>query len=134
MRFEKAVEKRQQITIECKEKINELKASGYLLNSSTALLAEKIMSELQAIADYNEKNDVKDICIGTVSEMGKELLELKRLRIGYIRGCKTTHCLQKLEYMTRNLLNVVIYKDIFISIFKQRSTTRVQKISRRTVR
>ena len=55
----------------------------------------------------------KDICIGTVSEMGKELLELKRLRIGYIRGCKTTHCLQKLEYMTRNLLNVVIYKDIF---------------------
>ena len=55
MRFEKAVEKRQQITIECKEKIDELKASGYLLNPSTALVAEKIMSELQAIADYNEK-------------------------------------------------------------------------------
>lgn len=61
MRYEKAVEKRQQITIECKEKIDELKASGYLLNSSTALLAEKIMSELQAIADYNEKNDVNNI-------------------------------------------------------------------------
>lgn len=61
MRFEKAVEKRQQITIECKEKIDELKASGYLLNPSTALLAEKIMSELQAIADYDEKNDVNNI-------------------------------------------------------------------------
>lgn len=61
MRLEKAVEKRRQITLECKKKIDELKTSGYLSDPATELLARQIMSEIQSIADYDEKNDVNNI-------------------------------------------------------------------------